>query len=288
MLFHGRPGSEYDATFWRALLTLQDRIWPDLSDRVDQARRLGVHWEQNTTPFAWFEDGRALAHVGVIEHPVRLLGEDQVVAGIHAVCVDPTARGSGLARRCMEAAVSWIDERGMPAKLSTGIPSFYSSWGFSVVPTHRFVSDRVGGGGRARPAQISDAARLHALLETRTPTSDVYATREHGWLPIINLALQRRLPAAMFVVPGRDFLIVARQQGDVLHLEDVIAPELPELDEVLAAVPFEFRRTVYHFTPDRLDPLARAEVAPIDDGVMQVRGTWPALPPFGVPSVWEH
>ena len=288
MLFHSRPGSEYDAKFWRALLTLQDSIWPDLSARVGQARTLGVHWEQNTTPFAWFEKGRALAHVGIIAHPVRLMGEDLVVAGIHAVCVEPTARGRGLARRCMEAALSWVDERDMLAKLSTSIPGFYSSWGFSVVPTYRFVSERAGGGGCARPAQIGDAEHLHALFETRTTASDVYATREKGWLPIINLALQRRLPTGVFVVPRRDFLIVARQQGEVLHLDDVIGPELPELDEVLAAIPFEFRRTVYHFTPDRLDPHARAEAASVDDGVMQVRGAWPALPPFGVPSVWEH
>jgi GNAT superfamily N-acetyltransferase len=288
MLFHSRPGSEYDAKFWRALLALQDSTWPLLSDRVDSARTLGVHWEQDTTPFAWFEGDRALAHVGVIAHPLRLMGQDLVVGGIHAVCVDPSARGRGLARRCMEAALAWIDERNMLAKLSTSIPDFYAPWGFSVVPTHRFVSERAGGGGRARPALISDAAHLRALLETRVPTSDVYATREKGWLPIINLALQRRLPSGVLVVPGRHFLIVAREQDKVLHLEDVIGPELPELDEILAAIPFEFERVVYHFTPDRLSPLARSEVAPVDDGVMQIRGAWPVLPPFGVPSIWEH
>ena len=288
MLFHSRPGSEYDAKFWRSLLALQDRIWPELSVRVEGARTLGVHWEQNTTPFAWLEGERALAHVGVIAHPLRLMGKDLVVAGIHAVCVDPLARGRGLARRCMEAALSWVDERNMLAKLSTSIPEFYSPWGFSVVPTYRFISERAGGGGSARAALLGDAAHLRGLLDTRTPTSDVFATREKGWLPIINLALQRRLPSGVLVVPGRDFLIVARQQGKVLHLDDVIGPELPELDDIVAAIPFDFERIVYHFTPDRLAPHARAEVASGDDGVLQIRGAWPALPPFGVPSVWEH
>jgi len=288
MLYHGRPGTDYDATFWRALHALQGRIWPQMSARIETARKLGVHWEAETTPFAWFEEGRALAHVGVIAHPLRLLGEDRVVAGIHAVCTDPEARGRGLGRRCMEAALDWIDERFDLAKLSTAIPAYYARWDFSVIPTHRFVAQRTGGGGAGRPATLDDTARIRALLSARTPPTDVYATREPGWLPIINLALQGRLPGGVLVVPQRDFLIVARQQGEVLQLDDVVGPELPGLGEVLAAIPFRFERIIYGFTPDRLEPGARPEPVPVGEGVMQVRGAWPTLPPFAVPSVWEH
>src|SRR5262245_56260233 len=288
MLYHGRPGPDCDATFWRALHMLQDRIWPQMSARIETARKLGVPWEAETTPFAWVEEGHALAHVGVIAHPLRLLGEDRVVAGIHAVCVDPEARGRGLGRMCMEAAAAWIDDRFDLAKLSTAIPAFYGHWGFSAVPTHRFVSQRTGGGGPARPATLDDTARIPALLSARTPPSGIYATREPGWLPIINLALQRHLPDRVLVVPQKDFFIVAHQQGQVLHLEDVVGPELPGLEEVLAAIPFRFERVFYGFTPDRLDPGAHAELVPLTEGVMQVRGAWPKLPPFGVSSVWEH
>jgi GNAT superfamily N-acetyltransferase len=288
MLYHGRSGTDYDIAFWQALHALQDRIWPQMSARIEVARKLGVHWETETTPFAWIEEKRALAHVGVIAHPLRLLGEDRVVAGIHAVCVDPEARGRGLGRRCMEAAVAWIDERFNLAKLSTTIPAFYDRWGFSAVPTHRFVAQRTGGGGPARPATLDDTTRLHALLSVRTPTSDIYATREPGWLPIIDLALQARLPHGVLVVPQRDFLIVARQHAEVLHLDDVVGPELPGLEEVLAAIPFRFERVIYNFTPDRLDPGARPEPVPVEAGVLLVRGAWPELPPFGVSSVWEH
>jgi GNAT superfamily N-acetyltransferase len=249
MLYHGRPGTDYDPTFWWALHALQDRTWSRMSARIETARKLGVHWEAETTPFTWIEEGRALAHVGVIAHPLRLLGEDRVVAGIHAVCVDPEARGRGLARRCMDAAVAWIDQRFDLAKLSTAIPAFYGRWGFSVVPTHRFVARRTGGGGAARSATLDDTKRIRALFSARTPPSDVYGTREPGWLPITNLALQARLPHGVLVVPQRDFLIVARQQGEVLHLDDVVGPELPGLEEVLAAIPFRFERVIYGFTP---------------------------------------
>jgi len=288
MLYHGRPGTEYDAAFWQALHALQDRIWARMSARIEAARKLGVHWEAQTTPFAWVEEKRALAHVGVIAHPLRLLGEDRMVAGIHAVCTDPEARGRGLGRRCMEAALAWIDGQFDLAKLSTTIPVYYARWGFSVVPTYRFVARRAGGGGRARPATFDDSARIRALLLARTPTSDLYATRDSGWLPITNLALQGRLPGGVLVVPQRDFVIVAHQRGEILHLDDVVGPELPALEEVLAAIPFRFERVIYGFTPDRVDPTARPEPVPVEEGVMQVRGAWPMLPKFAVSSIWEH
>ena len=288
MLYHSRPGPDYDATFWQALHALQDRIWPQMSTRIEAARTLGVHWESETTPFAWVEDGRVLAHAGVIAHPLRLLGEDRVVAGLHAVCVDPEARGRGLGRRCVEAALAWIDERFDLAKLTTDSPAFYSRWGFSVLPTYRFIARRAGGGGSARPATADDAAMIRTLFSARTPTSNVYATREPGWLPIVNLALQGRLPGDMLVVPQRHFLIVARQRGQILQLDDVVGPELPGLDNVLSAIPFRFEQVCYTFTPDRLDPGARPELVPPEEGVMQVRGAWPELPPFAVPAVWQH
>jgi hypothetical protein len=76
-------------------------------------------------------------------------------------------------------------------------------------------------------------------------------------------------------------------QGEVLHLDDVVGPELPGLGEVLAAIPFRFERFIYGFTPDRMDPGARPEPVQVEEGVMQVRGAW-RMPPFAVSSVWEH
>jgi hypothetical protein len=51
---------------------------------------------------------------------------------------------------------------------------------------------------------------------------------------------------------------------------------------------FRFERVIYGFTPDRLDRGARPEPVPVEEGVMLVRGAWPKLPPFAVPSIWEH
>ena len=173
MLYHGRPGADYDATFWRALHALQDRIWPQMSARLEAARKLGVHWEAETTPFAWVEEERALAHVGVIAHPLRLLGEDRVATGIHAVCTDPEARGRGLGLAAQEAAAAWIDERFELAKPRRASPpstaAGASRW---YLPTGSLLHAAAVAVRRPRDAgrRCADSARC-SPRERRPPTS---------------------------------------------------------------------------------------------------------------------
>jgi len=166
MLYHGRHGTDYDATFWQALHTLQDRIRSQMSTRIEDARKLDVHWEVET-PFAWVEEGRALVHVGVIAHPLRLAGEDRVVAGIHGVCVDPEAHGAGWDGGAWTGPSPGSTSASIWPSSRRSSPPFYRRRGFSVVPTHRFVAQRAGGCGSPRAATLDDTARIRALLSAR-------------------------------------------------------------------------------------------------------------------------
>ena len=94
-LFGERPGTDYDDTWWAAVRTLYDEAFPGLPDGIDLAAAAGVRWAEVTTPFALFEDGRCLAHVGVITHPMRIGGKDLDIAGIHAVCTTASRRREG-------------------------------------------------------------------------------------------------------------------------------------------------------------------------------------------------
>ena len=50
------------------------------------------------------------------------------------------------------------------------------------------------------------------------------------------------------MVPQRELLIVARKRGEVLHLDDVVGPELPGLDEVLDRDPVPLRAVLSNVT----------------------------------------
>jgi GNAT superfamily N-acetyltransferase len=294
MISGGERGSTYDGAFWSMVYPLYGAIWPRMPARLHDAAALGFPWPPTTHPFAWIEGGRALAHVGVLLHAVRLAGEDRVIAGVHAVCSHPDARGRGLARACMDAAVAWIDRHGHVAKLGTDLVGFYEKWGFRVIPNHHFVAEHAGGGHpRARlltPTRVrADADLLRSALRRRVVVSDVFATRdEDGWLVAIDLALAGGLDTWAWHLPDLDAVLLAEHEGDTLVVHDVLAPELPPLDALLRAVGRPFRRVKWMFSPDLLDPSATPVPRPPDTGFFHVRGPWPTLPPFGFSTLWEH
>ncbi|MFZ5480756.1 MAG: GNAT family N-acetyltransferase [Myxococcota bacterium] len=265
---------------WPAAFTLFDAVWPDMSARVARAEALGYPWAAVTTPFAWFEGDRALAHVGVLEHPVRLLGEDRAVAGIHAVCSHPDARGRGLVRRLLEEALAFVDARWDTAKLHTDHPALYAKFGFRVVPTYTWVSDRAGGRGRAVPV---DVARVP--FAGRAPVSEVLCSRDPGSLPVIDAALARALDRWFFAVPGADWAAAWELRGDTLVVHDVFGPTLPTVEALADAAP-PHARVRWSFCPDRFDPAAIPE--PVTEGAFQVRGRWPDGAVVGVSPLWEH
>jgi GNAT superfamily N-acetyltransferase len=288
----GERGAAYDTATWRTTFALYDAVWPHMSAKLATANALGFPWAPTTHPFTWIENGVPLAHTGVLLHPVRVAGEDHVIAGVHAGCSHPSARGRGLARACMDAAVDWIDAHGLTAKLGTDLTDFYQRWDFRFVPNHQFLSARTGGGGPARRLSLTtvaaDAALFRDALGRRTVVSDVFATRDDGWLVTIDLALAAGLDTWAWHLPDLDAILLAEHQGDELVIHDLLAPALPSVDDLLRQVAQPFRSVRWMFSPDLLDPTATPVPRPVSSGLFMVRGAWPELPPFGFSTLWEH
>jgi GNAT superfamily N-acetyltransferase len=253
VIIGGERGTAYDSAFWAMVYALYGAIWTRMPARLHDATALGFPWPPTTHPFAWIEGGRALAHTGVLLHPVRLAGEDRVIAGVHAVCSHPDARGRGLSRACMDAAVAWIDRHGLVAKLGTDLVGFYEKWGFRDVPNHHFVADHTGrGNASARllsPTRVAaDAGLLRSALRRRCVVSDVFATRdEDGWLVAIDLALAGGLDSWAWHLPELDAVLLAEHDGDTLVVHDLLAPERPSLDALLRAVGCPFTHVKWMF-----------------------------------------
>lgn len=285
---HGLQGGVHGGRLtpgeWAAIDALYDRVWPTMPARLRHAERLGARWAEHTTPFTWFEHGRALATAGVLCHPVRLAGDDVAIAGFHAVCTDPDARGRGLCRAVMRAAVDWAEPRYPLMKLSTATPEVYRSAGFAVRPTYRFAPAPTPGAPvamrRLNLDDPDDLALVRDRLATRAVASDVFGTRDPGWLSIIDAAIARVTSSWFYELPELDAVLVADRTDDGWRVDDLIARELP------ARLPALGAPVTLQLTPDRLAPDARLLPEPIEE--LMVRGPWPDLPPFAVPALWEH
>ncbi len=249
-----------------------------LPERERAARALGCRWDTISIPFARFEGERLVSHVGLLEIPLVLDGVEQVVGGIHAVATHPELRRRGLYRSVMEEALAFADGRHPTLVLTTEEPSLYQPFGFRVVDEARFV------GSLAKPetsprtrlldrARATDVELLHRLLETRAPVSLRYGVvRDHVVFGFDEAHSPLRYAVAL------DALLLYEVHETTLRLYDVVAREIPSLEEIAACVPEELTDVEVYFAPDRL----RADLAPaparLDGAFFMARGPFPVPP----------
>jgi GNAT superfamily N-acetyltransferase len=290
----GRPGTDYDSTFWQAVYRLYREAFPRLPAAIERAEAAGASWARPTTPFVLFAGSEAVAHVGVLEHPMWIDGTLHTIAGIHAVCTRSDRRRQGLARRLLHEALAWADARYPLSKLHTDLPEVYAPHGFRPLPLFRFRSTREPARGVDKrlltPSQRpEDAALLRSLLAQRTPVSQRCCSAEPGWMVIIDAAILGVLDTQLWYLPQHHAIVGVgdAESGEPL-ITEVIATELPPAEVVLAALP-EPGPARYAFSPELLDPGARPVPAPREAGLLMLRGDWPkTLPPLGISPLWEH
>ena len=132
--FGGAPGVSYSADWWAKVYALFETSFPGLPAGVERAAAVGVPWPSVTTPFVWFDGEEAVSHVGVLMQPMRLNGEDRLVAGIHAVCTRPSHRGRCLARRLLAGAWAFAVAPTPLRELSTDRPPYYTDHAIPLPP----------------------------------------------------------------------------------------------------------------------------------------------------------
>ena len=292
-IYGRRPGTDYDAEWWRNVHALYEDCFPGLPAGIARAEAAGVAWPSCTTPFVAMEHGRALAHVGVIAHPMILHGRLVLAAGIHAVCTTSNRRRQGWARRLLTEALAWADERFPIAKLHTDNPAIYHSHGFLPVPTHRFLAPiPPADSGRRRLLQpatnAEDAVFLSGLMANRTPPSLRCATADPGWLDTIVASLSGVIDTGFWLLEDFQAVVVTAREAKATLILDVIAADLPPAGVVAGAASQGGPPVVWTFSPDLVHPTPEAIPAPADAGVLMVRGDWPVREPFGISPLWEH
>ncbi|EYF07095.1 GNAT family N-acetyltransferase [Chondromyces apiculatus] len=276
-----------DPALHAAAKALLGSAWPRVPPGIDLARAWGGDWFEISTPFFRFEGGTPVGHVGVIEIPLSFDGHDLTVAGIHGVCVHPAHRGRGHLREAMREALTWVDARHDTAILWTGEPDIYTRYGFQRCEEHIFKGPcPEGRSGQSRALALHDPEDLHLLrdlLARREAVSARSATRDPGWLFLIDLALW---PGAvergvLRYFPDLECVVVCDLKEGALQIHDVIAPRIPPLAALLPGLPGPADRIEVLITPDRLDAPALVPAPQPSIDLLMVRGRpLPVRSPF--------
>lgn len=281
-----------DPSLCRRVFALLDLAFgEDLSGQERAARRLGLRWEDVSTPFCRFERGELVAHVGVLALPLVVNGRPLRAGGIHAVATHPGRRRRGLYRSVMEEALAWCGPRFDALELCTVQPELYEPFGFRVLREERFVGPGPGAPGRAGLRVLDygdpgDVALLHRLLAERTPVSQRLGV--DGGAAVLLFDEARR---PLHFAPDLDAVLSLELDAGALRLFDVVAREIPSLSEILARIPAAPARVEVYFAPDRLAaPGLRAEPHVLNGSeVFMVRGPFPEpAGPAMLPRTGRH
>ncbi len=272
-----------DPGFREATLALLGGIWTKLSSAVVRAQAMGADWCEMSTPFVEYQGGRIVAHVGVLEIPTVIDGERSTIAGVHAVCVHPEHRGRGHMRVAMERALAYLDERFRTSVLWANDPAIYGQFGFVARDESIFVGPVRGGALHLQSLSLDrpeDVALVRERLARRKPVSPRLATCEPGTLALLDLALWNPGPSLAYL-PALDCIVAYTVRERFLDLYDVIANEIPPLNEIATHLGEGIDTAVVYFSPDSLGaPKLVPEPTTLIDSLM-VRGRWPSDPrPF--------
>jgi GNAT superfamily N-acetyltransferase len=271
-----------DPALRRATVNLLGSVWSRLPGGIEQASAWGADWFQLSTPFVHLVEDQPVAHVGVIELPVVIAGRERLLAGIHAVCTLAGHRGRGHLRQTLERTLAWVETRYEAAVLWANDPAIYTRFGFVPCAESIFqgpVSRSVtGGAGRPALRTLSldcadDVRLLRSRLAARAPVSSRCSTREPGQLALIDLALWPPPRPAIVLIAALDCIVIYEVEDHTLWLYDVIAPRMPALAELTAALGGPLDRVAVCFSPDQLAaPELAPAPTPLTDFLM-VRGT---------------
>ncbi|MFN6559172.1 MAG: GNAT family N-acetyltransferase [Nostoc sp. ChiSLP01] len=277
-----------DTNLSSKLFNLLEVVFPGagISSHAEQARKLGVAWEDASTPFARFhEDGSLITHVGVLEIPMRLMGEDVIVGGVHAVCTHPDFRRRGYYREIMNEVLDYCDKRYETLILTTSNPEFYYPFGFRFVQEHSFLTNvnSPGGVNGLRLLDINnidDVELLHRLLETRAPVSNIIGVVNEKALFLVNEAT---IP--MYYFPDLDTIACMSIENNELKLYDLVAPQIFPLQEFIQRIPDNIKSCFIYFNPQNLNTNAQALPDMLDgDSHLMVRGIFtPEQQKFMIP-----
>ncbi|TBW36609.1 GNAT family N-acetyltransferase [Siculibacillus lacustris] len=232
--------------------------------------------------FGWWRGPDLVANVDLVQQTLWLDGDRVEALGVQSVAVRPAWRGRGLFRDLMDRALAHAAARVAVVTLTTETPALYTPFGFREIVESWFGGPLVPGGARPHHRRLSledtaDVALIRAMFARRTPVSRVAAVTDHPALFFLK-ALESPEIALVHLAELDAVVAVEDREPDVLTLWDVVAPTIPRLTAIAAALGGRANRARVLVTPDRLgwEP---AEIVAEDAGLM-VRG---AFPPEGRP-----
>lgn len=259
--------------------------------RAERARLIRDEFDLDITPldrfghdpsalfFGWWRGDALIANLCLYRETLWLAGAKVEACGLQWIVVRPEWRGRGLFRDLMRRALDHADAQSSLVLLATETPALYTPFGFEGLAESSFKGRLTPGGAAANHRRLdldvdADVALLRDLFALRTPVSMVCTTCDDPALFFLKAVESPDI--ALIHLPDLDAVVaVEDHRPGILTLLDVVAPEIPPLGLIAAALGSRAQRAHVFFTPDRL-AWTPTRIVPEYGGTM-VRGSFPAF-----------
>ncbi len=100
-------------------------------ERFERSHAPGPHYVREHSRVVE-EDGKVVAHVRIVDHPMRIGSAVVRMGGISGVCTHPAYRKRGYSEALIRDALSYMRAHHFDVSMLFGIPNFYPRFGYSV------------------------------------------------------------------------------------------------------------------------------------------------------------
>lgn len=266
----------------RPYLNLLDNCFPGLKSNILRCEKIGYPWASK--PFLKKKDGEIASHVGFIDYPMLIEGKLYKVGALHAVCTKNEYRKQGLASDLISEVLLWSKGNYDFLILYTDIPEFYEKLSFKYIQEYRFKLTYQHKKGQFKLQELNahkDNALFLKTFQDRCSVSKRLWVKDNGFIASFN-TLFATYPTywSLHYSPSLNAIISFELKGKVLHLYDIVASQLPSLDQILEHIPSEVDEIYFYFSPDLLTNEAIPEGYIFDNGYFMVHGNAPIFKPF--------
>lgn len=264
-------------------LSLLEESFPGIKNTITHCKKLGFPWESGKL-FIKKEKNIDISHVGFFECSVLIENQYHKIGALHAICTKSTHQGQGLASQLIKEALSWAKLRSECVILFTDIPIFYEKLSFQRIQEYRFhLNLKHPKGSTSLTAMTTpkdDSLFLHCF-QNRAPLSNRFWIKDNGLIASFN-ALFSTYPHYKYLYYSEKIngFISWFIEDKTLHLLDIIASQIPSLDQILDHLPTPIEKIYFYFSPDRLTQIATPEPYLYDSGHLMVHGAFPCSNPF--------
>ncbi|KGX83711.1 GNAT family N-acetyltransferase [Pontibacillus marinus] len=215
-------------------------------------------WDESYRPFTYFEEEKAVANVSLFHMEFLINGEKLGATGIQSVITHPDYRGKGLMKSLFREALAFIDQQGGPAFLMTSSPELYTPFGFESLEEYYFVRSYGHKPGSATQLQKVDIfneeelATFRSMWEKRAPLSKEFMPLRYQSSFFLNM-YNPNLHELLYYCDSLDAYLVYDIEDGTLELFDIIADQIPDLEDICRAIPEPFENIALYFNPDQFE-----------------------------------